>query len=122
KIETAFVELETGEQIEVGKLSWLGESTLTEKQMLSRMLDSEIQLEEADAVAFLREALADGIEREFKELKEEAAEQGISAKQLRTARIKLGIRSGNGTIRREGFGKDSKNYWRLPTIISALEF
>lgn len=110
KIETAFVELETGEQIEVGKLSWLGESTLTEKQMLSRMLDSEIQLEEADAVAFLREALADGIEREFKELKEDAAEQGISAKQLRTARIKLGIRSGNGTIRREGFGKDSKNY------------
>lgn len=122
KIETAHVELETGEQIEVGKLSWLGESTLTEKQMLSRMLNSEIQLEDADAVAFLREALADGIEREFKELKEEAAEQGISAKQLRTARIKLGIQAGNGTIRREGSGKDSKNYWRLPTIISAPEF
>lgn len=117
KIEPTFVEIESGEQIEVGNFVWTGESTLTEKQMLAQAQDYETQLEASEAVEFLREALSAG-ERPAKEVEEEAAELGITKKQIRTARLKIGIHKGNGTIRREGFGKESKNYWRLPDIHS----
>lgn len=120
RIETTFVEVQTGEQIEVGKFFWTGESQLTEKQMLSQGSNYETQLEESDAIAFLREALSAG-ERGAKEIQEEAVKLGITLKQLRVARAKLNIQSGNGTIRREGFGEGSKNFWRLP-LIDALEF
>jgi len=112
KIETAFVEIDSGEVIEVGKFFWTGESNLTEKQMLSQAVNLETQLEESDATAFLDEILSDG-EREAKEIEEEAIKLGITKKQLRVSRVKLGIKSGNGTIRREGFGKGSKSFWRL---------
>lgn len=94
---------------------WLGESNLTEREIVSHTGSEEERDEHLEAVAFLRETLATG-EREAKDVEKEADKLGITSRQLRTARTKIGITIQSGCIRREGFGKDSKNFWRLPAI------
>jgi hypothetical protein len=114
KIEKTLVTLENGEEIETGKFFWTGESKLTAKRMLATGGSNETSAEESEAVAFLREALRDG-KREAKEVEKEAERFGITPKQLRTARQKLGISFGNG-ICREGIGKNQKTFWSLPAV------
>ncbi len=92
---------EDGDPVETSTLRWKGESTLTIHTMLATSFDAEKVAEESDAVLFLREALFEG-ERPSNEVRAEARLLGISDKQLRTARMKLGIKAGNGTIRKEG--------------------
>ena len=76
------------------------------------MPDEDARSEQLEAVEFLREALRDG-EEEAKTLVDQAAKFGITSKQLRTAREKLGV-----VVKKHGggFSKDKKQFWtwRLP--------
>jgi RecA-family ATPase len=99
-----------GYQIQNGEFFWTGESKLTAEKILSIARNEDERAEQNEAVAFLREALSER-EREAKDVEKEADKFGITVKQLRTARSKLDVK-----WRREGFGKDSKVFWRLPSI------
>lgn len=111
KIETTVVEIETGEQIEVGKFFWTGESQLTERQMLSTAKDDETRAEQSEAVAFLQEILREGA-RPAKDVKREAVSIGLSEQNLRTARAKLNV-----VVRKTADTFDSSQHfwtWALP--------
>lgn len=99
-----------GYEIREGEFFWTGESKLTAEKMLSIARNEDERAENSEAVTFLREALRES-EREAKDVEKEVDKFGITAKQLRTARNKLDVQ-----WRREGFGKDSKVFWRLPSI------
>jgi hypothetical protein len=113
EIEETEVENEDGELIKVGRVVWTGESSVTVGRMLAQKGDPQKAEEESDAVSFLRVVLQDG-EKLASDVKEQAKAFGISEKQLRTARLKLGIKSGTDAIRREGAGENLKYYYRLP--------
>jgi hypothetical protein len=98
-----------GFEIIGNQFMWTGESTLTATQMLALARSADEQAEHTEAVAFLREALQDG-RRNAGEVEREADKLGITKQRLRTARAKLGIKP-----RSEGFGKDKKWFWELPT-------
>lgn len=104
-----------GESIGTSKLEWTGQSQVRISDMLATSVSKEQVLEETEAMGFLRLALGDG-RRPVKDLEELANSYMISKKQLRDARLKLGISMPAGTIVREGFGKDAVFYWRLPDI------
>lgn len=99
-----------GFEIRDGQFFWTGESSLTAERMLGRSLDADTRSEHNDTVTFLMEALSGG-EREAKDVENEANKFGITTKQLRSARMSVGV-----LWRREGFGKGSKIFWRLPQI------
>lgn|GEM_PF-681479 len=90
------------------KFLWTGTSQLTASRILANVLDDSARSEQSEAADFLKEALQDG-EHEAGDLIDQASELGITRKQLRTAREKLGV-----VWRREGFGKDTKTFWSLP--------
>lgn len=104
-----------GETIETSTLAWTGVSTVTCNDMLGSVQDAEKLEEITDAMEFLREALFEG-ERAVSDINAEGKTLGFSEKQITTARRKLGIRLGNGTIRKEGFGKNARNFIKLPII------
>lgn len=91
---------------------WTGASNLTASQILASVPDEDARSEQLEAVEFLREALRDG-EEEAKALFDQAAKFGITNKQLRTAREKLGV-----IVKKHGgrFSKDKRQFWtwRLP--------
>lgn len=105
KSETAI-----GFEIRDSEFFWTGDSTLTASRMLTLASTDDERAEHSEAVAFLREALS-ASEREANEVTHEAEKLQITPKQLRNARLKIGV-----LLRREGFGKGSKMYWRLPPI------
>lgn len=115
KITPAKILGDDGELIETSTLEWTGLSTVSCSDMLGSIQDSEKQEEITDAMSFLQEALCEG-ERPVLDINAEGKTLGISEKQIRTARRKLEIRSGNGTIRKEGFGKFARTFIRLPII------
>lgn len=92
---------------------WLGKSNLTASALLGNVKSDDEKAEQSDAVEFLNDALSKG-ERDSEEVKSEAEKHGITSKQLRTARIRLGMNFKNG-IRGEGFGKNKKTFWSLPS-------
>lgn len=107
-----------GFEIRNSQFFWTGESSLTAETMLSSLRNETggEKVERNEAVAFLREVLNSG-EREAKEVEKEADKSfGITTKQLRTARNKLDVQ-----WRREGFGKESKIFWRLPNIDAHID-
>ena len=65
-----------------------------------------------EAEQFLREQLQAG-RMLSRTLKQNARDEGISDKALRSAQEKLGIR-----VTREGFGTNMKSYWELPFVPS----
>ncbi len=102
KCETAI-----GFEIRDNQFFWTGESTLTASRMLALARSDDERAEQSEAVSFLREALRDG-EREANEITRGAEKLQITPKQLRNARLKLGVK-----LRLEGFGKDRKSFWLL---------
>jgi hypothetical protein len=97
----------TGDKDDV-TFRWLGESTLTERDIVDRAGNAAEHAEKSEAVAFLREALNGG-RRNAGEIEREAEKLGITKQQLRTGRGKLGV-----VPKSEGFGKDKKWFWELP--------
>lgn len=114
-IKSATILGDDGTPIETSTLEWTGLSSLTCKDMLGPAQDGEKLDEISDAMEFLYEALSEG-ERAVQDIIAEGKAFGISEKQIRTARRNLEIRSGNGTIRKEGFGKAARTFIRLPII------
>lgn len=112
-IKPVIIPGDDGEPIETSTLEWTGLSSLTCRDMLGPAEDTEKSEEISDAMEFLSEALFEG-ERAVQDVNAEGKALGLSEKQLRTARLKLGIKSGNGTIRKEGFGKNARSFIRLP--------
>lgn len=97
-----------GYEIREGKLLFM-ETELTAGAILSSVKSEDDRNAQAEAIAFLREALRDGAVSAI-EVKKEASQVGISEQQLRTARAKLGIE-----VYKRGnvFGKNQKWYWRI---------
>jgi hypothetical protein len=86
-------------ELETVTLAETGESPRSGSELLAAAgMDGDERSALGEAVAFLREALADGA-RSAAELKREAKELGIAGRTLDRARSRLGIES-----RREGFG------------------
>ncbi|MBX3619078.1 MAG: AAA family ATPase [Rhizobacter sp.] len=61
-----------------------------------------------EAEEYLRAVLKNGAVP-YREIVEQAAKEGFSAKALRLARVKLNI-----VVRRAGFGEELRSYWALP--------
>lgn len=97
------------------RFSWTGESNLTAKRILQMADNENERSEKADAETFLRGALAAG-EQKAIDIFAEGKEEGISADVLKKAKGRLKIET-----RREGFGKGSVCYWRLPEETSEVK-
>ncbi|MDT7543620.1 MAG: hypothetical protein QOE33_3524 [Acidobacteriota bacterium] len=94
------------------KFRWSDKCDLTASRILGNALDDNNRVEQSDAVNFLSEVLRDG-EQRAKDVTKQAEELGITEKQLRTARLKLGI-----TTQRHGgagTGEDKFWSWQLPS-------
>jgi hypothetical protein len=103
-----------GYTIEGGRFAWTGATDLTADRILAAQRDAggEQRTERDDAVAFLREALADG-PRPADEITREAERLGISAKgALRRAREELGIKP--VPVRLSGRRGVQRWEWALP--------
>jgi hypothetical protein len=100
-----------GYKLEDSQFWWTGTSDLTAGRMLSAIADEETKGAQAEAVDFLRQALADGA-RLAKEIKAEAAQAGLTEQMLRTARQRLGVQ-----VKKEG--RPGSHYqrwvWFLPS-------
>jgi 5S rRNA maturation endonuclease (ribonuclease M5) len=81
-----------GYTLEGGRFYWTGATTLTAGRILSLPLSEEERGARAEAVEFLRSALADG-PCPSKEIASEARNAGISESTLRRAKAFLGIRA-----------------------------
>ncbi|MDQ3633248.1 MAG: AAA family ATPase [Acidobacteriota bacterium] len=92
--------------------AWLGESTLTENEIVGTRGNETERGEQSEAVSFLENALADG-RRKASDVIKEAETLGISQHKLRTARAKLGIQPHS-----VGF-TDKVWFWELPKKPSA---
>ena len=102
-----------GYKLEGGQFWWTGESDLTAGRILASVSDEEQRGAQAEAIEFLRAALTDSA-RPAKEVKAEAAQVGLTEQNLRTARMRLGIRPF-----KEGGefgGKGAKWMWKLPDV------
>jgi hypothetical protein len=95
--------------------AWLGESTLTENEIVGTRGNETERGEQSEAVSFLENALADG-RRKVSEVNAEAEKLGITENKLRTARAKLGIQPYS-----EGYGKDKIWFWELPKTTNPLD-
>lgn len=107
-----------GYKVEEGRFYWTGESTLTAGRILSAPSDEQGRGEQAEAADYLRQALAEG-PRAAKEIKAEAHQVGLSEQMLRTARMRLGVRT-----RKEGgsFGSMGQRWvWYLPEAEDVAE-
>lgn len=107
-----------GYKVEEGRFYWTGESTLTAGRILSAPSDEQGRGEQAEAADYLRQALSEG-PRAAKEIKAEANQVGLSEQMLRTARMRLGVRT-----RKEGgsFGSMGQRWvWYLPEAEDAAE-
>jgi putative DNA primase/helicase len=95
---------------------WKGKSDLTASQILASIPDENERSGKLEAIDFLREALSDGAQ-EVTAINEQASTLGITPKQLRTAREKLGVKSKKHG---GGFGKDQEQFWTwyLPEVKS----
>ncbi len=100
-----------GFEIADGRFLWRGETSLTAGILLAPDGDDGERGALADAVGFLREALADGA-RPVKEVQQEATSLGIAPKTLRRARESLGVKSG----RQGGLAADGYWTWTLPKL------
>src|SRR5208337_742221 len=76
--------------------------------MAAPMPDDDRTMTE-EATNMLRQTLLPGRVL-AKDLKRQAADASISDKALRTARLRLRVE-----VEREGFGAQTKTFWRLPT-------
>lgn len=96
-----------GYEIRDGQFFWTGESKLTAEKILSQVRSDDERSEQADGVAFLREALRGG-EQYSKDVQTEARQNGVSERTLNRAKTALNVQS-----RKEGFNP-AKWFWRLP--------
>jgi len=94
---------------DTGVFRWTGPIEVSASDLLADD-NPEAGTKLADAVEFLRSALAKG-ERPTKEVEKQAKECGISLRTLKRARGVLKVRS-----RTEGFGKGSRFFIRLPNL------
>lgn len=85
---------------------WIGESSLTEKDLLGGFKKEKSEIEEAEE--YILDLLEDG-DILVKEAKDQLMDEGFSEMTIRRAKKKLGIKT-----RSEGFGKDKKGYWIKP--------
>ncbi|MHA3886026.1 AAA family ATPase [Stutzerimonas degradans] len=74
-------------------------------------VESEDEPDEDDPTDALRRILSQG-RLTAKEASKVMTDNGFTPKQTRTARLKIGV-----IVKRDGFGKDSKVYWSLPTYM-----
>ena len=103
----------TGNEADVN-FYWLGESTLTEREIVAANKDEDARADQNHTVAFLREILRDGA-KPAKEIKKQAFENGMTEQNLRTARNKLKI-----LVFKEGgtFGGNPQWLWKLPEDVT----
>lgn len=94
---------------------WLGESTLTENEIVGTRGNETERGEQTEAVTFLENDLADGRRKAF-EVIAEAEKLDITKSKLRTARAKLGIQPYS-----EGYGKEKIWFWELPKKTNPLD-
>ena len=97
--------------IEISKVVWGDEPvTITADEVLSYYNQTEFQHKKESRKKWLKEFLADGT-KNVKEVMEEAKKQGLSKKQLRTLRKKMGIESNKPSFKGgwEISSPDSKN-------------
>jgi putative DNA primase/helicase len=92
RIETAEVISDTGEEIVTAKIDCIGESAVGAHDLLRGQPDEEEQAGTDEAEEFLKAELADG-PRSASELTKRARGLGITEKQLRRARGRLGVES-----------------------------
>ncbi|HEX7956344.1 MAG TPA: AAA family ATPase, partial [Pyrinomonadaceae bacterium] len=107
-----------GYKVEEGRFYWTGESTLTAGRILSLPSDEQGRGEQAEATDYLRQALSEG-PRPSKDIKAEAHQVGLSEQMLRTARMRLGVRT-----RKEGgsFGSMGQRWvWYIPSAEDVAE-
>jgi putative DNA primase/helicase len=104
RISTAHVMGDTGEAITTAAMSPIGESAAGAHDLLRGQPDEEEQSGTDEAEALLRQTLAES-PQPSNEVTKEARQLGISEKQLRRARGRLGVES-----ERVG-GLGSKGYW-----------
>lgn len=104
-----------GYTLEDGCFYWTGESDLTKERILAAATDEEERGTIADAVDFLRAALATGA-RDSQGIKDEARQGGISDATLRRAKGRLKVR-----VRKVGApGSHSQKWvWELPAAEGA---
>ncbi|SEJ66439.1 AAA domain-containing protein [Azotobacter beijerinckii] len=98
--------------IETTRVRWGDFIEGSAKEILAdveRQIDDEP--EDDDPAEALRRILSEG-PLTGKEAKQLMVENGYTQKQIRTAREKLSV-----TTTREGFGKDIKSYWSLPSFM-----
>jgi putative DNA primase/helicase len=96
--------------IETSRVLWESEPvTMTADEAMAAPMPDEDRTMTEEASDMLREALLPGPSL-AKDLKRQAMDAGISDKALRTARLRLGV-----AVEREGFGAQTKTFWRLPT-------
>lgn len=105
-----------GYTIEGGHFLWTGASDLTAGRILSVASDDDERNTQAEAVDFLRAALAKGA-RPAKEVTAEAAQFGLTKQNLRTAQKRLGVKAQK--VGGEFGGKGAKWIWSLPAIQDA---
>ena len=90
------------------RIGWIGQSEHTAESLFSEPRSEEERGKLNEAEEWLRQYL-NGSRQAAADVRKEAYRLGISDATLRRAKKRLGIR-----YDREGFGQDSKVYWRLP--------
>jgi RecA-family ATPase len=102
----------TGPDDQPAIVQWLGPSQHTARSLLAlnpeEKADSRLALDQA--ADFLQQTLREG-RRPAKEVSDEGEQLHISVITLRRAAKQLGV-----VITREGFGKEGRWYWALPTV------
>jgi hypothetical protein len=109
RIETAQVAGAEGEEISTARVLCVGESATGAHDLLRGQPDEEEQTGTDEAEAFLTEELGSG-PRPANEVTKQARQLGISEKQLRLARGRLGVQS----KRVGGVGSEGHWEWSLP--------
>jgi len=97
------------------RVSWEGDSDVTADGVIAAA-DPERRSQESEADLFIRDAFQDGEWRDSREVKREAASEGITPKQLRAARERVGVEI-ERTGRRDAHG----SRWRLPITPAAVD-
>lgn len=95
--ETLAYRLESVEATDVARVVWDGISNLRADELVRPPEDEQNRVERNHAVEFLHDSLHHGA-RPANDVKRDARDEGISDKQLRTAREKLGIKPAKSSV------------------------
>lgn len=102
-----------GDGIQTTRVLWGDKIEGSAREILANVerIEGDEETDNDDPAEVLHRILSHG-KLTAKEATKAMADNGYSAKQTRTARGKIGV-----VINRDGFGKDSKVYWSLPSYM-----